>query len=438
MDNVFPTLAQRRPGKHLKVIASSIEKASARAVRTVAVGSGFPRRFERRAIKTFELALVVVACVVLSAVLGKIVRRVALPLVQIAVGLVAALAIPAVAGVDVGSELFLMLFIAPLLFDEARSANRRELWSNKGAILSLAVGLVLMSVLVVGFCLNLIVPSIPLAAAFACAAALSPTDAAAVGALGSTVGLTGRQRLLLSGESLINDASGVVSFQFASAAVITGAFSVIDAGESFLVLFFGGIGLGAALGGVALGCMLLLRRFGYEDTVIHVLYEVLTPFAVYLAAEWLGVSGILAVVACGLVMADRMPRLVSPDAARRQAVSDNFWKVIVFLINGVVFVLLGMQLPRAVAPEFSENFPVPMLVLIVLAVTILLYACRFAWIAVMELAHRARADGERPTVGASLKDALVMTLAGPKGCGHLVHHIHASHHDAGRQPVPRA
>ena len=110
--------------------------------------------------------------------------------------------------------------------------------------MSLAIGLVIVTVLVVGFVLNWIEPSIPLAAAFALGAALGPTDAVAVTALGKDIRLTGRQKSLLSGEALINDASGVVSFQFAIAAAVTGAFSLVDAAQSFAISFFGGIAIG--------------------------------------------------------------------------------------------------------------------------------------------------------------------------------------------------
>lgn len=225
--------------------------------------------------ETLEFALIVMACVIVSAIVGKIVTRVALPLIQILVGLVVALFAPAVTDVHLSSELLMVLFIAPLLFNEARESNRRELYRNKGQILSLAVGLVVATVLVVGAALYGLVPSMPLAAAFACAAALGPTDAAAVGAMGSTVGLNRRQQLLLSGESLINDASGVVAFQFAVAAALTGSFSAVEAGGEFLLLFFGGIAVGLAVGGAVLFAMLVLRHFGYEDTTLHVLFEVL-------------------------------------------------------------------------------------------------------------------------------------------------------------------
>ena len=367
--------------------------------------------------EVLEFALIVLACVIVSSVAGRVVRKVALPLVQIAVGFVAALAAPAVVEVQMPSDLFLVLFIAPLLFDEARRSDRRQLWQHKGSIASLAVGLVLATVVVVGFALHLITPAISLPAALACAAALAPTDAAAVSAMGGQVSLHPRQRTLLSGESLVNDASGVVAFQFAIAAAVTGAVSAVDAGEDFLVMFFGGIGAGAVLGLVALGTMRLLRHFGYEDTTIHVLYEVFTPFVVYLLAERLGVSGILAVVAAGLVMAERAPRLVSASAAKQQLVSDNFWRIIVFLINGIVFVMLGMQLPLAMTPGVAELYSVPHLLVTVLALTALIMACRFLWLAVMELLHVRRAHGVRLglKLASAFKNALIMTLAGPKG-----------------------
>lgn len=398
--------------------------------------------------EVLELALIVLACVIGSAVLCQVVPRLSLPLVQIAVGAVVALAVPAVRDVSISSELFLVLFIAPLLFNEARETNPRDLWENKGSILSLAVGLVLLTVLVVGFVLNWFVPSIPLAAAFACAAALAPTDAAAVGALASSVSLKRRQSTLLSGESLINDASGVVAFQFASAAALTGAFLALDAAEEFGRLFLGGIAAGVVVGVVGLYSMRALRRGGYESTTINVLYEVFSPFFVYLFAEWLGTSGILAVVAAGLIMADRSQRLTSASIAQRQLVSRSFWRIIVFLINSVVFVLLGMQLPQAFTPAIADHFSLPFLLGVVALVTALIVGCRFGWVLVMEEVYRVgrrrsrrrtlrkkaskvetvetnqpsptphlrhRRPHWRERIGSLLKNALVLTVGGPKG-----------------------
>lgn len=366
--------------------------------------------------EAFELVLILLACVIVASVAERLTRFVSLPLVQIATGLVAALIVPHVADVHIDSELFLVMFIAPLLFNEARESSKRDLWNNLRSILSLAIGLVATTVLVVGFALNAMVPTIPLAAAFACAAALGPTDAAAVGALGASVNLSKRQKTLLSGESLINDASGVVCFQFAIAAAVTGAFSAADAGITFLVLFFGNIAFGVVAGFAAFFLITMLRQRGFENNIVHVLYEVFTPFVVFLAAEELHVSGILAVVAAGLVMARHTPRLTTTSQARLNLVSNSFWEIIVYLINGVVFVLLGMQLPQAMSPAVNGGFGPGPLVGVIVAVTFLVMLVRFAWLVATELAHRRKAEGdERPTTPQLLKDALVTTIAGPKG-----------------------
>lgn len=367
--------------------------------------------------ESFELVLVLLACVIIAAVAERVVRRVSLPLVQIVIGLAAALFVPHVAEVHIDSELFLVLFIAPLLFNEARESSKRELWNNLPSILSLAIGLVVITVLAVGFALHWMAPSIPLAAAFACAAALGPTDAAAVGALGSTVSLTKRQKVLLSGESLINDASGVVCFQFAIAAAVTGAFSAADAGVTFLVLFFGGIAFGVVAGFAAFFGITLLRRRGFENNIVHVLYEVFTPFVVFLLAEELHVSGILAVVAAGLVMARHTPRLTTTSQAKLNLVSNGFWEIIVYVINGVVFVMLGMQLPQAMSPGMSDGYGPLQLLGVILAVTLLVMLVRFAWVTATELMHVDPATGERGSAHAArtLREALVTTIAGPKG-----------------------
>lgn len=365
----------------------------------------------------FELVLLLLGAVLVSAVLDEIIPRVSLPLVQIAIGAAVAVAWAEPLDVQVDPELFLVLFIAPLLFDESRRADKRALWDNREAIVSLAVGLVLLTVLVVGFVLHWIKPSIPLAAAFALGAALGPTDAVAVMSLSKDIRLSKRQKTLLSGEALINDASGVVSFQFAIAAAATGAFSLVEASASFAFSFFGGIILGLVLGLAAEIVLRALRSRGLESTTLHVVFEVCMPFFVFLTAEHLGVSGILAVVAAGLLMAF-FPRKTTSDSSRIKIVSSSVWDVLVFVINGVVFVLLGMELALLVSPTWDRSgMSRSMLVGCVMLVTLLVVGVRFLWVLGME-AWRARAKRERTGFGltkAAVKSLLVTTLAGPKG-----------------------
>lgn len=334
-------------------------------------------------LETFEFVLIVLTCVAASSVIDKFVN-VSIPVIQVIIGLLVALVLPSVQEVHLESELFMLLFIAPLLFNETRETNIRALLLNLNSILSLAIALVVVSVLSVGYALHLMVPSIPLAAAFALASALGPTDAATVTALKSNIHLTHRQQTLLSGESLINDASGVVAFQFSVAAAVTGAFSLVDAAGSFTVLFVGGVAMGIITGFAFSAINAMLGRLGYEDTVANVLYEVLTPFLVYLLAETFHVSGVLAVVAAGLVIA--LPRRQSNKAlfARQKLVSDSTWKVISFLINGTIFVFLEMQLPLAVLPGTNGGLNILQILGIVVVITLFMHGVRFAWLYALE------------------------------------------------------
>ena len=333
--------------------------------------------------ETFQFVLIVLTCVAASSVIDKFVD-VSIPVIQVVIGLLVALILPSVQEVHLESELFMLVFIAPLLFNETRETNIRALLLNLNSILSLAIALVVVSVLSVGYALHLMVPSIPLAAAFALASALGPTDAATVTALKSNIHLTHRQQTLLSGESLINDASGVVAFQFSVAAAVTGAFSLVDAAGSFTVLFVGGVAMGIVTGFAFSAINAMLGRLGYEDTVANVLYEVLTPFLVYLLAETFHVSGVLAVVAAGLVIA--LPRRQSNNAlfARQKLVSDSTWKVISFLINGTIFVFLGMQLPLAVLPGTNGGLNILQILGIVVVITLFMHGVRFAWLYALE------------------------------------------------------
>ena len=342
-------------------------------------------------LETFEFVLIVLTCVAASSVIDKFVN-VSIPVIQVVIGLLVALVLPSVQEVHLESELFMLLFIAPLLFNETRETNIRALLLNLNSILSLAIALVVISVLSVGYALHLMVPSIPLAAAFALASALGPPDAATVTALKSNIHLTHRQQTLLSGESLINDASGVVAFQFSVAAAVTGAFSLVDAAGSFTVLFVGGVAMGIVTGFAFSAINAMLGRLGYEDTVANVLYEVLTPFLVYLLAETFHVSGVLAVVAAGLVIA--LPRRQNNNAlfARQKLVSDSTWKVISFLINGTIFVFLGMQLPLAVLPGTNGGLNILQILGIVVVITLFMHGVRFAWLYALET-HKLHKGG---------------------------------------------
>lgn len=369
------------------------------------------------------IALVLIGAVLLSSVLDQFLKGVSLPLVQMAIGVGIYFIIELPVDVMLNSELFLVMFIAPLLFDESRNISNRILWENSSTVLSLAIGLVIVSVLVVGFSLHLVVPSISLAAAFALGAALGPTDAVAVASLGKTIRLSTRQRASLMGEALLNDASGIVSFQFAIAAAVTGTFSLADAGLAFIVEFLGGIGLGLALGAVAYFLMRRMRRAGVESVTVHICFELFLPFFIYLMAVQMHVSGILAVVAAGLLLS-YIPQRVSPRSrsfttfsTRLSMASQNVWNLMSFVLNGIIFVDLGIVLSSTLTPSLQENSAdIAWLFGIVLFLTAIIVGVRFLWILVADLFSNNPDTGKRMSLkDHAVRNALVTTLCGPKG-----------------------
>lgn len=369
------------------------------------------------------IALLYVGAVLVSSVLDQFLRGVSLPLVQMAVGVAIYFFADLPIDVTINSELFLVMFIAPLLFDESRNISNRILWDNRNTVLSLAIALVVVSVLVVGFVLHWLVPSISLAAAFALGAALGPTDAVAVASLGKTVKLGSRQKASLLGEALLNDASGIVSFQFAIAAAVTGSFSLADASWTFVVEFVGGIVLGLFLGAIAFFIIQRMRRAGVESATVHVCFELFLPFFVYLVATRFHVSGILAVVAAGLLISyipQRMTvrsRSFSTFSTRLNIASESVWHLFSFVLNGVIFVNLGIVLSSTLAPALQENsadlFWIFSLVLILTAVIV---GVRFLWILCADLLSDNPETGKRMKLGGpAIRNALVTTLCGPKG-----------------------
>jgi CPA1 family monovalent cation:H+ antiporter len=330
---------------------------------------------------SFEYILIMLGGVLISSLVSRRLPQISTPLVQIAIGGALTL-LPLSFEMTLEPELFLVLFIAPLLFEDAKKADKTALWRLKRPILLLAIGLVFATALIVGFSIHWFTPSIPLAAAFALAAALAPTDAVAVASFKETATVSDDQENLLKGESLLNDASGIVSFQFAIAAALTGTFSLLSAGVSFLLTFFGGLAVGIVLMLLRLR-IVRLRSSGTENITFHVLFEVVTPFLIYLVAEALHVSGIIAVVAAGVTFSfSRRPQ--TPSIARHNIVSTSVWAVLSFTLNGLVFLILGTQLPSVVQRVWSSSaaadyFLVVLIVLILLGILLI----RFVWVLVM-------------------------------------------------------
>lgn len=234
--------------------------------------------------EVFVLILCVVAAVLISSFVSRFIPRVSTPLVQIALGAIMA-CLPVFPEMQLDPELFMVLFIAPLLYLEAHTINKVELLKDIRSSLSLAIGLAALTMVMVGVILHAAWPMFPLAAAVALGAALGPTDAVAVSSLGKSADLTASQRSTLAGESLFNDATGVIGFQFAILATVTGSFSMTHALLEFVVEFVGGIGFGIIMGFLVNWIFESARRMGWETTTTRILLELFLPFVIYLVGQ---------------------------------------------------------------------------------------------------------------------------------------------------------
>jgi CPA1 family monovalent cation:H+ antiporter len=365
-------------------------------------------------VEIFLDILVLLGIIGISNIVNRFVPFIPVPLIQIALGIGVVL-IPRGIHMALNPELFLLLFIAPLLFNDGLRTPRKELWNLRAPILMLALGLVFATVLIVGYMIHWMIPSIPLPASFALAAILSPTDAVAVGAMAGRANLPKKIMRLLEGEALMNDASGLVAFKFAIAAMVTGVFSLGNATFSFIIIAVGGLIVGAIISLLVIWLRVFLRRLGMEDITMHMLIQILTPFIIYIIAEELGMSGILAVVAGGIVHAVERDRIETSATMKLRIVSESTWSIIIYILNGLVFVLLGLQIPDVSRVIFeSSAFNNMQVIGYIIVITLALVLLRFAWVYIFSKgtwAFGKREQLDKPT----LLSAVLTSLSGVRG-----------------------
>ncbi len=345
--------------------------------------------------------------------------QIPLPLIQIAAGAVLAQPIFGL-HVEFNPELFLLLFIPPLLFAESSKIQPKELIKHSREIISLALVLVLITIFGVGYVIHLLLPNVPLIAAFALAAVLSPTDAVAL------LGIVGKGRIskniqeVLEGEALMNDASGLVALKFAVAVTMgTMEFSVHGATIAFFVVALGGIAVGIAVTWLYGKGLLLISRYAHDEPSIQIVLMLLLPFIVYLVAEHFGLSGILAAVAAGLTTSRIGVVHHAPIRLRIKAKSS--WSMLEYVFNGMVFLILGLQLPGIISESLirAENDPLVdtgSLLLDVIWIYLALMVVRLGWLWLMRLYSRKR-PGKHPMLFAGYKTRhmLLATFAGGRG-----------------------
>ncbi|CAI1030272.1 Na+/H+ antiporter [Serratia entomophila] len=368
----------------------------------------------------FFTILILILVVSLSGVVTRMLPfQVPLPLMQIAIG--ALLAWPHFGlHVDFDPELFLVLFIPPLLFADGWKTPTREFLHHGREILGLALVLVLITVVGVGYLIYAMVPGIPLVAAFALAAVLSPTDAVALS------GIVGKGRIpkqimgVLEGEALMNDASGLVSLKFAIAVAMgTMVFTVGGATLEFLKVAIGGLLAGVAVTWTYSKSLRVMSRWSGDDPATQIVFLLLLPFASYLIAEHIGVSGILAAVAAGMTISQSGVIRNAPLAMRLRA--NSVWAMLEFVFNGMVFIMLGLQLPgiletSILQAELDPTIQTWYLFADVATIYAALLVLRFSWLWLMKNASK-RFMKKRPLQFSdySTRELWVASFAGVRG-----------------------
>jgi CPA1 family monovalent cation:H+ antiporter len=279
--------------------------------------------------------------------------------------------VPNLPRLDLGPDLVFLLILPPLLFGAAFFTSARELWRNTRPIGLLAIGLVLATTVAVAVVVHAMVPTIGWAAAFALGAIVSPPDAVAATAIAQRLGLPPRLVTIIEGESLVNDATALVVLRLAVVAVGTGTFSLGEAAMSYVWVSVGGV-----LTGLVVGWLVVQIEARLTDPPVEVLLSLLAPIAAWLPAEQLGVSGVLSVVTAGIVLGRAAPRVMSSDT---RVLGSGVWQMLVFTVNGLVFVLIGLQLPTIIE-VVSANASVGQVLLEALAVCVTVIVVRMMWV----------------------------------------------------------
>jgi Na+/H+ antiporter len=357
-------------------------------------------------VETFELVFALLMAVLL---LHWVAARAGLPpAVALLVGGGALAFLPGLPVISLDPELVLVLFLPPLLMDGAYFTEIAAFRRHIGGILSLAVGAVIFTTLVVGVVVHWLVPTLPWAACFALGAIVSPPDAVSARAVLQRVKLPRRLTTLLEGESLLNDATGLVLFRFAVAAALTGAFDAGQASMSFAFLALGGVVVGGAVGGL----WVFLHRH-LRDDMLMIAASVILCWAAYLAGEAVHVSGVIATVTAGLVYGWYQHVIFSANVRIR---GNSFWQVMVFLFEALVFILIGFSLRGVLERIGGIETAWETMALPVAGVVVAVTLARFAWVfgndALLASLNRAGLASKGPL---GPRAATVLSWAGMRG-----------------------
>ncbi|MFD1418047.1 cation:proton antiporter [Companilactobacillus keshanensis] len=329
-------------------------------------------------VAVLESVILIVSLLIVANIISHYFVSVPPSLIQISAGVIAALFMHVKISVD--TEWFMLAFIAPILFNDGNRFPKRELWKLKGPIIGNAIFLVIISTVVGGVIVKMLIPSLPWATAFTLVAVLSPTDPIAVQSIAKKARIPDKLMHLLSGESLINDASGLICFKYGVAATVTGVFSLKSATIDFLYIAFVGAFFGAIAIWIFNGLRLYLINQGVDDSILHTIIQITIPFVIYYIAEdILHVSGVVAVVVAGImnISSNRRVNDFSPEI---RLVTSRTWDMVIYILNGIVFVLLGIEIPFAMEElVHNDNISTFMAIGLSFIIWIMLVVIRFIW-----------------------------------------------------------
>jgi len=322
-----------------------------------------------------EVTLALMVAVAILAVVARI-AKIPYPIFLVLGGLLLAVN-PSVPDVHLEPDLVFLLFMPPLLYIAAFETAIRDVRAYLTKIVSLAVGLVLVTAAAVAVVAHALLPGLGWPAAFALGAIVSPPDAVAATAVFKRLGVPRALITVLEGESLFNDATALVLYRVALAAMLTATFSLTDAALRFVLVAAGGIAIG-----VVVAKAIAYLRYRLDDPPVEITVSLLTPFAAYLAAEALGVSGVLSTVTAGLYISRWAPRIMQAETRIR---GRAVWDIVVFVLNGLVFILIGLQLSTIL--DAPSGHSLLSLIGIGLVISATLIAVRFAWMTLTSLIY---------------------------------------------------
>lgn len=318
-----------------------------------------------------EILTAILATLVAIAILFEVARRVGVPYPTLFVlGGLGLAFVPGVPRIHLEPELVLLVFLPPLLFVAATETPMRELRANVAPIIRLALGLVVFTMVIVAVVAQVMIPELGWAAAFTLGAIVAPTDALAATSVFRRLGAPRIVITLIEGEALFNDATALVAYRAGVVAVVSGSFVLASTLAGFALAAVGGIALGVFVGS---GIGEILRRL--DDPPVEVVLGLVVPFAAYLPAESLGLSGVLSAVAAGLVIGSRLAVILTP---RSRLLWQGSWKMIGFVLNGFVFLLIGLELPL-ILQQLEGREPAEILGFVTLVCAVVVVT-RFVWV----------------------------------------------------------